>query len=94
MIQTIGIAWFLPDQWERLRSVAADPDRLEDTYEAWRSYAEHQFELLKSQGLDVRKVVVDVDELVTWCSAKKLPISGESRSQFVTYKLQEPNSRN
>ncbi len=94
MTQTIGIAWFLPDQWERLRTIAPDPDRLENTYEAWLSYAQQQFDLLKSQGLDVRKVIVDVDELVAWCNAKKLPVSGESRSHFVANRLQEASKQN
>jgi hypothetical protein len=35
-----GVAWFDREQWQRLRSVAADPERLEESYElgsSWRS---------------------------------------------------------
>ncbi len=93
MAQTIGIAWFLPDQWERLRTIAIDANQLEDTYQGWLSYAQQQFVLLKSRGLNVRKVFIDVDELVAWCSAKKLPVNGESRSHFVADKLQESSKQ-
>ena len=30
-----GVAWYSSTEWQRLREVAADPDRLEDTYQEW-----------------------------------------------------------
>jgi hypothetical protein len=31
----VGVAWYPPEGWERIRAVAADPERLEDSYEEW-----------------------------------------------------------
>ena len=36
-----GVAWYRPEQWERLREVSEDVDNLEETYEAWLKTAEH-----------------------------------------------------
>jgi len=35
-----GIAWYRPEQWERLREVSEDVENLEETYEAWLETAE------------------------------------------------------
>jgi hypothetical protein len=89
MTQTIGIAWYRPDQWEQLRKLSDDSDRLEGTYEEWLSYAEEQLAELRSRGCVVRRVDVDLDELLKWCTFKRLPLNGESRSQYVAEKLRQ-----
>src|SRR3954469_25492984 len=35
----IGFAWYRPEQWQLLRSLAADRDKLEETYDQWLTYA-------------------------------------------------------
>jgi hypothetical protein len=87
MTQTIGIARYRADQWEQLRGISADPDRLEKTYEEWLSYAKKQLAELRSKGCKVQKVDVDLDELLSWCTRKRLPLNGESRAEFVAEKL-------
>ena len=89
MTQTIGIAWYRPDQWEQMRKLSDDAGRLEGTYEQWLSYAEAQFADLRSRGSRVQKVDVDLDELLTWCTFKRLPLNGESRAQYVAEKLRQ-----
>lgn len=32
---TVGIAWYTPDQWERVKLLADDADALDDTYNDW-----------------------------------------------------------
>src|SRR6266704_4477633 len=39
-----GIAWYRRDQWGRLRELAADPDKLEESYEDWLVGAQGFFE--------------------------------------------------
>ena len=89
MTQTIGIAWYRPDQWEQMRKLSDDAGRLEGTYEEWLSYAEAQFAELRSMGSRVQKVDVDLDELLKWCTLKRLPLNGESRAQYVAEKLRQ-----
>ena len=44
-----GIAWFRADQWQLLRSLSADVDELEETYEEWVAIAEKAIEDLARQ---------------------------------------------
>lgn len=84
----IGVAWYHSDQWERLKEVSEDRVDLEETWEEWSRGAEETLQRGRAKGLDVRKVDVDVEELVRWCQAKRRPINGESRSAFAVEKLQ------
>src|SRR6267154_1168773 len=35
-----GVAWYRPEQWERLREVSEDVENLDETYDAWLLTAE------------------------------------------------------
>lgn len=82
----LGVAWYRQEQWQLLRSVSEDRDRLEATYEAWLRQAEETLADMKSNGLNVRKVEVDVNELAEWCSSRAVPVNSQSRSDFVADK--------
>lgn len=84
-----GVSWFQPEQWERLLEISEDCDQLGDTYEEWRKNASMAFEELKSEGQNVKKVKMDLEQLVYWCNEHNLPINGKSRSQYVSYLLQQ-----
>jgi hypothetical protein len=83
----IGMAWYRPDQWERLRQVSMDADELETTYEEWVAVASARFAELKSQGAHVEKVDMDVEEWVQWCFEHHKPLNADSRSEFAARKL-------
>ena len=38
----IAVAWYRRDQWERLRELAADPEKLEPTYDEWLEMAQRK----------------------------------------------------
>jgi hypothetical protein len=82
--QTIGIAWYSPAQWNRLREISADADDLEETHAEWLATAESVWAQMVENGLEVKKVVVDVDQLEAWCREQGLSIDAAARSQFVT----------
>jgi len=87
MSQKIGIAWYRPDQWDKLREVSVDRDELEPTYEEWRQSAEATLITLSAQGLHPERVDIDIDELLSWCYNNHLPVDGSARSQFAAFKL-------
>ncbi|MBU0478923.1 hypothetical protein KKC91_10195 [bacterium] len=84
-----GIAWFRKDQWESLCNVSVDVDSLEKSYEEWESFANKSIEDLISKGMHIKKIGVNVTELVDWCIKEKRPVNSESRSLFVANKLRE-----
>jgi len=85
----IGLAWYLPEQWERLRKVSADADKLEDTHGEWLELNLKSEQDLKHKGLEVHRVIVDVDALFAWCEARNQPVNGASRSDYVGEMLRQ-----
>ncbi len=86
--QIAEIAWYLPEQWSKLREISADRDSLEDTYEDWLLNAENMLAQIAGTGTSVQRVTVDVDQLETWCRSRGWLVNGKSRSQFVAHLLQ------
>lgn len=82
-----GIAWYRPEQWQRLRQVASDRGDLEERYEEWLTLASQKLAELKQAGFRIEKMEVDVEELLSWCAVRGLPVDASARSQFVADKL-------
>ena len=85
----IGIAWFRSDQWELLRSLAADVENLEDTHAQWEALAYKTMRDLARQGITARKVDVDVNELQAWCLSENRPLDRAARSRYAVLRLPE-----
>jgi hypothetical protein len=63
--------------------LAADTDQLEEDYDAWLTSAERSLATVRSQGLGVERVVVDVEEIAAWCIRKGRRFDGKARSEYV-----------
>ncbi len=85
----IGVAWYRPDQWEIMRNVAVDRDKLEDTYTEWLADVERLVKQLEQQGLRVIKVDIEVADLMLWCESQQIPIDGKARSNYAAFKAQQ-----
>ena len=85
----IGLAWYRPEQWLRVRDISSDADSLEGSYEEWLRSAEQKLEELSSSGLQVEKVDVHSEQLILWCNERGLEVNGQARSRYVAEKLQE-----
>jgi hypothetical protein len=83
----VGIAWYRPDQWQRVREISADGDDLHDNYLEWLQSAEERLQELRSSGLRVEKVDVHSETLILWCNERGLEINGESRSRYIAERL-------
>ena len=79
----VGFAWYQRGQWARLRELAADAAGLEEDYDAWLTSAEASLATLKSQGVSVERVVVDVEEIAAWCARAGRRFDGKARSEYV-----------
>jgi hypothetical protein len=88
----VGVAWYRADQWQRLRSLAADAHVLHDTYAEWEASAMERLADFRARGMLVQPVPVDIDELVQWCRERHKAMDGKARSQFVAEKVQEQGS--
>lgn len=78
----VGVAWYTPEQWERLKLVAADSEALDETHKDWLKNATGQVRWLKQQGFQVVRVPIEVDEWVAWCQQNGKALDGAARSEF------------
>ena len=78
-----GVGWYSSGQWQQLREVAADPERLEKTYQEWLVVADQACQKMEASGIAIVKVPVDVQGLIDWCRERNLPIDGKARARYV-----------
>ena len=83
----MGLAWYRPDQWPRLRAISEDRDQLELNHEEWLRMASERFDDLRRQGQQVQKVEVDVEDLLKWCRTRGLPVNSSTRAQYAAARL-------
>ena len=85
----IGVVWYRPEQWEIMRNVAVDRDKLEDTYAEWLMDAERAVKQLQQRGLRVIKVDIEVADLMLWCENQRFPLDGEARSKYTAFRVEQ-----
>lgn len=78
----IAIAWFNEAEWQKLKAVAADADQLGESYEKWLVGAKKLERQLHDQGMHAHRILLDIETLTRWCTARKRPLDGESRSAY------------
>jgi hypothetical protein len=78
-----GCAWYRPEQWERLREVSVDRDKLADTFDEWLETAEKSLPEMRKAGIYAEKIDVDVEELVAWCQALGREVNADTRVEYV-----------
>ncbi|GAB4346346.1 MAG: hypothetical protein Kow0089_23700 [Desulfobulbaceae bacterium] len=86
-IPVLAVAWYKPEQWERLLEISEDRDKLEESYEEWLEHAEKMRKQIIDQGYLPKKFLVDTEELLQWCRERDLPVNGESRSHYAAWLL-------
>ena len=84
-----AIAWYRAEQWPRLLEVATDRAQLERTYDEWQAVAQRALTDFARAGVWVRKVDVDLNELVAWCHSQGRAVDATARSAFAALKLRQ-----
>jgi len=88
-VETVaGVCWYRQDQYERLLACADDRDKLEDTWAEWQITAERAIRRYRSMGLDLRKVEIDLDDLLAYCRAEGCPNDDAARAAYVVHLLE------
>ena len=82
-----GVAWYTPENYERLLAVTSERSARHDTHSEWLASATQTLDELRKQGLALVKVQIDVDELAQWCREKNYAVNGKACSEFVQHKL-------
>ena len=85
----MGVSWYRPEQWERLREISEDKATFDTSYEESLVEWEKKIQDLEAQGMRPIKVEVDVEELLTWCTTQGLPVTPETRTKFMMNMLRD-----
>jgi hypothetical protein len=78
----VAVGWYDAVQWARLKQVAVDADKLDDSYETWKRNAESFERELRQKGIEIQRVHIDVEALIAWCQSRHKPINGAARSEY------------
>lgn len=80
--RSVGMAWYQPEDYPRLRAVVSDADRLPLSYEGWVVSAQQlEREVIRS-GVAVVRVRIVPNEFLAWCAARGVPADGAARARF------------
>ncbi|WP_035276127.1 hypothetical protein [Desulfogranum japonicum] len=85
----LGVGWYKKEQWSLLREKSEDVKDLEDTYYEWLANANDTINKLSNSPYRIKKIEIDVEELIEWCIQEKSPLNGESRSKYIALKTKE-----
>ena len=85
----VAIVWYRPEQWQRVRDIAADSYEFEDSYLEWLQLAEEKAKELKGRGLRVEKVDLDSEKLMVWCNERGLENDAKARSLYAAERASE-----
>ena len=81
-IETIGIAWYRAENFDRLRVMFEDGHKLHGTYKEWLLAAEKNRKLLERQGIRVVCVDIDPDQFTEWCKTNGKNLNAAARTEF------------
>jgi hypothetical protein len=82
----IGIGFYSPQDYETLRTISVDADKLCKTYDEWLTGINETAAQLKQQGVEVKFIAVNPPELQAWCNKHSRPVDGAARAQFISEK--------
>ena len=82
----IKIAYYKKKDWKQFVESVDDKEKLHDTWYEWKKDFDNMERTLRSQGFEVSKVTVNIDELKKYCKSRGIKNTGKARSQFVTDK--------
>lgn len=81
-VQIIGMSWYKAENFDRLRAMFEDGEKLHRTYKEWLVAAETGRRSFEAKGIRVFCVDIDPDEFPKWCKANGLKLNAEARNKY------------
>ncbi len=88
----LGVCWYTPEEFIKMKRTAIDGDNFEDIYEEWRQLAAKTMKDLKKQGVNPRKVYIKTDDFRLWCEKNDSSTDGPARTKYVAEILKSENN--
>lgn len=81
-VEAVGMVWYKPENYQRLKAMFEDGQKLHATYEEWLAAAELGRSTLEEGGKRVVCVDIDPDEFPKWCRSKGMRFNAAARNAF------------
>jgi len=88
----VGIVWYTKREWEKMKQISIDSERLENSFQEWEEIALETLADIKATGLIGTKVFIKAEEFLLWCNIHSLPVNASSRSRYVSEIMSRRNS--
>lgn len=92
--QIAGLCWIQEADWDRLKEVAEDRERLEATWQEWEAKSLEMIEVFATRNIHIQKIDVNIEELINWCASQDKPINASTRAEYVTQVMLEQKRLN
>jgi len=79
----VKIGYYRKEDWQRFAEMIDDRESMHDTWEDWHKSFLKAKNDLTSQGFEVMKVEIDLDELRHYCAMRGIKNDGGARAQFI-----------
>lgn len=86
---SVGVGWYIEEEWAKVKATAVDAERFEATYPEWVQMAEESLVKMHAAGLMAEKCYVQADVLLAWCLDHNKPNDAPARATFVTAQMQK-----
>ena len=81
-VDAIGVTWYRREDYERLKAMFKDGEKLPDTYEDWLAKAQVTVLTLAADRLRVERAYIDPETFPKWCEEKGLEMDADARTDF------------
>ena|ERR1035438_6832510 len=78
----VGVTWYRPQDYARLKAMFPDGARLPDTFEGWLKSALNVCDKLTSEGFVLVKAYIDPDTFPEWCRSHGTEMDAKARANF------------
>ncbi len=80
----VAVCFYTPETYEQLRKVAADKNKLDDTYEDWLDGFRNAMTNFKSMDVDAVPFKMNIDELEKWCKLHNYKNTSKHRAEYAS----------
>ena len=87
----VAVVAYQEDEYQEIKRISADGDKLEATWSIWKPGADKRLARLKSMGILAEYIIVHPIPFQEYCTEKKLELKGKSRAEFAQHLLDQKN---
>ena len=82
-VSVTGLVWYRnAEDYDRLKAIFTDGEKLADTFESWLKSAQIGFDKLTSEGHVVIKANIDPNTFPEWCRARGMELNAKARMAY------------